>query len=978
MTRIIRKFALAIAAIGLASCGGGGGDGGTFNPPPAVTPAPPTITISAQATATTPNSLVPVTVRVNAGNGGPIADGTVVTLQVLQSGSGLVSVIAPTPAIGERVTATTAGGNANFRFHSRALGGATIQASITEPTPPARVITQSQAFTISPGPPSDPRLSLAPVTTTLPVNPQNFPPFIGSPFMSEVTVTWRTIDGALVSAGDRTVAAAVTPVNPTGGFSTLDDPETDDVNEFLVRLGGGPVDVIAGRATLFLHSFDLPATATLTVTAVDPQLGDTVFAVLEYRIVSGVPALPGSVVIAPTDESPVFIQGGAGPTTKPFQVQVFDGTPALVPNPPAGVNNVRVELVPGSQGGDRLRAVNAAGATVDGASIASRTINGVASFQYVSGSRSGLVTLRATADRADNNVDNGITDPVTSTRQIIVSDGRAFDVVITSPRPNSITVNPVGGGLTTVPPGTTPTIPPNPNGSYSLTVSALVTDRFGNPVPPGTPVSFGLIDAPQDNGNFVIAGLDGNPQEGGTLFTAPGGQFTTAGGGAGPSDTLLVFGKSRVGNRDLENARAIASILSPTSLTVRDRFNFNDDTGVAVDSGPVLPYVIGRATIGNIRAVGITDQNGVASTLMTYPVSRLGRDAAVWAQTQGDFVQGTPETPTDIAELAFAGVAPLRVTAAPEAIIGNRSQTVRVCVLDALGEGLEGVSIGFSFNLGDGGSGSVNGVAGSGQIPQVTAEDGCVSATVTTTGVTQSTTARSVVFFVNESRATVAISVGQQILQASPSQFFGGGGETTLRLLDSNGNPIVGVQLRAVCTASSGAALSVGPISPTDANGQTVATISAVNFTQVGSAPTGSCTFSPASGAPTAVVNVTGTDLCTLGDPAAIPGCPGFVRPGRITVAGRTGTLAGSGRVTSIPFGIDCGVPGAAAGDNCSGLFTRNVTLQFIANAGTNFCRWEGACTGTSPVVAVTIAPDSAVVCTAVVTSGAVPGTCPP
>jgi hypothetical protein len=975
------------AAVGLASCGGGGSNGGAFSPPPPTTPDPPSIVITPASTQTTPNSLVSFTVRVSNPNGSAIADGTVVTAQVTTSGAGLVSSVAPTPAIGERVTAPTAGGLATFRFHSRQIGTATVQVSVTEPTAPNRVVTQNQNFTVVAGPPSDPRLTLAPVLTTLPVNPNNILPFVGSPYMAEVTITWRTLDGALISGNDRNVAVSVNPVNPTGGFSTLDDPTTPDVNEFQVRLGQGPVRVVAGRATVFFHSFNLPATATMTVTAVDPQLNDTVFATQQFTIVSGSPALPSSIVIQPVNDLPVFVQGANGDTSKQFETFVYDGASALLPNPPAGTNNIRLELVPGSQGGDRLRAVNGAGQTVTGPTIAIRSLNGIGQFTYEAGTRSGLVTIRATADRADNNVDNGIQDPVTSTRQLNVSDGVPFDVVITSPTQNALVVNPadglVPGGV-----GQPPTVPPSPNGSYSLTVSALVTDRQGNPVPPGTPVRFGLIDAPlAPSGGFAIAGDDGNPQEGGTQFTAPTGAFTTAGGGAGPGDTLLVFGKSVPGNRDLESARVIASITSPTSLVVRDRFNFNDDTGAPVDSGPVLPYVIGRATSGNIQMTGLTDARGVARTVMTYPVSRLGRQAAIWAQTNADIRSGTPEVASDVALQRYAGAAPFVLTAAPQTIIGNRTQTVDVCVLDALGAPMAGVPIGFAFEMGSsGGTGSIGGVANSGTIPTPTGPNGCVAASVTTTGMQGNGGDPKVTFRVVsagvERTAVVAIRVGELILTANPTDVVGGGEVlVTLRLIDQNGVGVAGAQLAATCQTSGNASLQVGPIALTNENGQTTVLVIAGNFVQIGQAPSGTCTFRTASGAPTATVRFTGVDLCEAGNPQLIPGCPGYVAPGRLTVASRITQVTPpgmsdpvpTGTITSIPIGLNCAFNGSSNTGDCTAFFTNNATLQFTLTSGgtTQFCRWEGACSGTSPLVVVPVPANGAVVCTAVVARNA-------
>ena len=150
--------------------------------------------------------------------------------------------------------------------------------------------------------------------------------------------------------------------------------------------------------------------------------------------------------------------------------------------------------------------------------------------------------MQATADRGDNNVDNGISSPVSSTGTVTVSDGKLDSLTLTFNGfdANSILVNGVSGAVSTDDPG----IPPDPDATYSLTVTVTATDRFGGPVLPGTQIRFGAIDSPLDaDGFFAISGTKGDPEEGGMHFSALDGHFLTAGGGAGPGDTLLVIGK---------------------------------------------------------------------------------------------------------------------------------------------------------------------------------------------------------------------------------------------------------------------------------------------------------------------------------------------------------------------------------------------------------------------------------------------------
>jgi hypothetical protein len=121
---------------------------------------------------------------------------------------------------------------------------------------------------------------------------------------------------------------------------------------------------------------------------------------------------------------------------------------------------------------------------------------------------------------------------------------------------------------------------------------------------------------------------------------------------------VLVFGKLVTGNRDLENARTVSRINSATSLNTVGPFNGNDiDTGTTVDSGPVLPYIIGHSLDGNITASALTNDDGVATVKLTYPVSKLGKLAAVYAQGTGTMTKNAPRTVEDIMFVRFAGVA---------------------------------------------------------------------------------------------------------------------------------------------------------------------------------------------------------------------------------------------------------------------------------------------------------------------------------
>jgi hypothetical protein len=179
-----------------------------------------------------------------------------------------------------------------FRFHSRSLGTATLTASVTRAgrEPDRHCYGQHHGRA---GAPSDPRLTVSCVSNTVPVNILNLDPFIGSPYLTECTVTWRNIDGTLVGDGRQ---------GPGVDQSGQSDrrlhhpgrPRTPE-DEFITRIRPGPVDVVAGKATFFFNSFNLPATAVITVTAIDNQTSETLAAQQTITIVSGAPNVPASI-----------------------------------------------------------------------------------------------------------------------------------------------------------------------------------------------------------------------------------------------------------------------------------------------------------------------------------------------------------------------------------------------------------------------------------------------------------------------------------------------------------------------------------------------------------------------------------------------------------------------------------------------------------------------------------------------------------
>lgn len=720
-------------------------------------------------------------------------------------------------------------------------------------------------------PPQSGSMTLHATTTTLPLNSNGAPWFPASPFSTEVDIQWRYADGTPVSGHD--LSCSISPVE-VASIHIPDNAATPE-DESAVNWTNIQVHSDTGHAICWVFSSGRAGTAVLTATGVDPQTSRSVSGSITITVTSGVGTQPASVALAASPAG-VYLPSSGGRNTSTINATVLDGGNQPVPDPVSGnsgVDNIQYEIV-GTAGGALLSSNSVTG-PVSGTNVKTHTVHGVATASFQAGDLTpqGPIQIRATVDRADNNVSNGIQDPVSSTTSIIVSDGKLFAIKITSPDTAAILVN-----------GVDPTVDPltNPDGTYSLTVSALGLDRQQAPVLPGTPIRFGAIDEPVGAFNsgatanrFLISGGDGDPKEGDTLFTAPTGHFQTAGGGAGPGDAVVVFGKNQhgapLGNEDLESALTVQHVNSQTSLTTNSPFNRNDTTGTSVDNHAVLPYIVGRGNHGNITASALTNDIGVAHATLNYTVSTLGHIVAMWAQGDGiDTVTSGSRRVTDATQLVYPGVAPAAITAFPTPIPGNKTTTVTVCITDALRSPIQGVRFSFQMAL-TGGTGSVDGNGSSGFLDNVSGPDGCVDATVVTSGLPASTDATGIAGTIkfgagDADPASVDIVVQLAFLSyagQNPLCLAGTSASISIKAFTTTGDPAPNVAIAGTCTAGF---VVTPPTATTNAAGSAVFSV-----TTADPLATGTCTFT-AGGSHAVTVTVGGTDSTGFSPPCGTPG----------------------------------------------------------------------------------------------------------
>ncbi len=912
-----------------------------------------------------------VNVRVLSASGGSVEDGTAVTLGVDNTSRGVVSPLDDPLATGGTAVTDVVAGSARFLLTSQAnTGPVVLTVGVAGDVDGENLQGEPLTVTIVPNQQDTSRLRIS-GSSTMPANNQGVPIFIGSPFINELTVEYTGPDGQVGQVEGGEIAVAVAPIF-RGAFSTLDDPSTPD-NEFEILVGAGPVIMTAGVTTLFIHSFDRPGPLEVTVLAQDADTGERFSEKFVVDIIDGAADfLPANLEFS-VGPQPVYVAGSSGNTTKQMQLIVRDSAGNTVPDPVAdGVtwNNVLLELDAPAGSGARLTGTGKDGPVSSESAIRVRTVNGIAAFSLNAGSEPGPHLITATVDRADNNVDNTLTDPLTADSLIRVGDGRLFALRLVSPPINAILVNRT---VDSIDPDFTPVldpasgdfVPPSPDGTYSLTVTVIATDKQGNPPLSGSQIRFGKIDSPLTPtvpGFFVFSGAEGDPEEGGVLFTA----LNVAEGflddptrpdeAVEPGDTLALFGKSVPGNREHEAVRTIATVIDDSSVTVTEPFNPNDPTGSPVDDGAVIPWVIGRSQIGFVDSSLTLDSRGRGSVRLTYPVNAIGAPLVLWAQ--GDRIESsTVKTVADVGASIFPAVAPLRMTVVPSVVRGNTSSTVTICVEDALR-----APVNNTFVRGFVSDGPASGSLDGDPMPTFTARAtgtagaGCVDTVLTTTGMIPDGDDATVTFSVGEASADVqVVEPNSALLLVNPATVFDNSLNLvtrvlTLTLLNPDGDPIVGVPLSGECTAGDGTLeLTVNP-GTTNASGQTTAQV-LIGMAGCGESLNddsfpriGQCEFTTESGEPVGLFTAVGNDLRLFTQPS--PGgnqCPPLedVASRLIVDVVDNRAAPGDSLVVSSPAGIGCNADNTATPGCTADFEEAEVVLE--APQGTAPI-WSGDC----------------------------------
>ena len=274
--------------------------------------------------------------------------------------------------------------------------------------------------------------------TELPLNIAGDRPGIGAYRPYTTTLYVQAYKGNLPIPGGEDIFGC----NVAGGLSSgalyyLDgDPEheveVDDGNGGKIKVPAAFRSITlgsnSGGNSFHFHAGDQAGTARITCSVSDPRDGQQKSASVNVSV-GGTTGKPASVVVRAAVPGYLGTVGNGNGIRNQMAVQAFVMDDANQPTASGSGANVQVRVL--SQGGASAGARLVAG-DQSGSILQLPSIGGVATFTLLSGADTGAIFLELAADRFDNNVSNGITDPIVSIEAFSVLEAITAPPVFTS------------------------------------------------------------------------------------------------------------------------------------------------------------------------------------------------------------------------------------------------------------------------------------------------------------------------------------------------------------------------------------------------------------------------------------------------------------------------------------------------------------------------------------------------------------------
>lgn len=351
-----------------------------------------------------------------------------------------------------------------------------------------------------------------------------------SPYTTTLYVSAREGNDAIQGSGDTEVFGC----NVAGGLDVgslyyLDGKEEHEVevmvNGTQVKIPGSYRSISlpsnSGGASFHLHAGNQAGVVRITCSITDPRDSRVYSASVDITVGGGSGTGRPSRVdwLATTPNFKGFMGSRDNtnnlPNTVALQALVWDDANQRIPNPPAANLQISINkaLSSGYVDGQGMTADGTAGARLlagsqSGSVIQVATSNGVANFSVRSGPNRGYIVLELVTDRFDNNVTNGIQDPIT--RLVVVpvahavgTEALASDVAASITADNGVPFAYLLQAHGGVPPYTWTLVGGKLPAGLTLNPSGLITGTPNAPADTTYPLTFALTDQHGTTGNHL-------------------------------------------------------------------------------------------------------------------------------------------------------------------------------------------------------------------------------------------------------------------------------------------------------------------------------------------------------------------------------------------------------------------------------------------------------------------------------------------
>lgn len=265
------------------------------------------------------------------------------------------------------------------------------------------------------------RITLTTAKAQLPINVAGSPANIGAfaPFTTTLYVDAR-VGSNPIPGGEEIFACNIVQGLDSGSLYYIDGKdEHEDENGNAAAFRSIVLGANSGGASFHFHASSQAGTARVVCSVTDPR-DRKVYSASVDIVVGAATGKPSSVVAVL--QAPQYL-GSRDNTALPFPERnnvginafIMDDANQPIPNPSAPNLQVSIRPTGGAAIGARLVSGNQSGSVVQ-----LRTIGGIALISLSSGPDAGAIMLEYVTDRFDNDVSNGIQDPVTALQAVPV------------------------------------------------------------------------------------------------------------------------------------------------------------------------------------------------------------------------------------------------------------------------------------------------------------------------------------------------------------------------------------------------------------------------------------------------------------------------------------------------------------------------------------------------------------------------------